>query len=819
MKSKFATLLLAVGCGLALSSQAALTPDQVKALPPPADHRVDFATEVKPIFEATCIRCHGRGRARGGLRIDSRETLLKGGDSGSAAVAGKSAESYLIALVAGTDPGEVMPKKGKKLTAEEIGLLRAWIDQGLAWNPEIGFGPVPPKNLEPRLPEVPEPGIETNPVDRFLGIYFQAHNIMAPLPVSDRVFARRVYLDAIGLLPPARELEAFESSRRADKRTALVRDLLSRKEAYAQNWLTFWNDLLRNDYKGTGYIDGGREQITHWLYSALLTNMPYDQFVAELVNPEKESEGFTRGIVWRGVVNASQMPQMQAAQNVSQVFLGLNLKCASCHDSFINDWQLSDAYGLANVFSDQPLEIYRCDVPTGQKAATKFLFPQLGTIRATTNTAERLGDLARVLTCPKDGRLTRTVVNRLWARFLGRGLIEPVDDMQQTAWDQDLLDWLAEDLAAHHYDLKHTMERIMTSRAYQLPAVDSGGLPGTNYVFAGPDVRRLSAEEFRDALASLTGAGYVRADTEAGIGDQVKQKFGPTKTAKWIWNDPRAAQTAKAGDIYLRKTVHLSATPEEAVALVVCDNSFELFVNGQKAGAGGDYSKPYMIDMGRWLRRGNNVIAVHAVNAPGSPGTNNPAGLFIYARVRARDGRKVMDFVTDASWIVTDQEHSGWEREKFAATGWTAASELGPGGIQPWRLGRDLIGTRFAVLHQGAVRAAFVAADPLTTALGRPNREQVVTTRPTEATTLQALELTNGKTLADALRRGAAGIVKQNDSGPRLVRTIYQEAVGRPPTQEELATAEGMLGRKPGPERVEDFLWAMLMLPEFQLIY
>jgi hypothetical protein len=136
--------------------------------------------------------------------------------------------------------------------------------------------------------------------------------------------------------------------------------------------------------------------------------MPYDKFVAELISPSPASEGFSKGIVWRGFVNASQMPQMQAAQNVSQVFMGLNLKCASCHDSFINDWQLSDAYGLANVFSDQPLEIYRCDVPTGQQAATKFIFPQLGELPATTNKVERLRALASVITAPKtDGSRAR----------------------------------------------------------------------------------------------------------------------------------------------------------------------------------------------------------------------------------------------------------------------------------------------------------------------------------------------------------------------------------------------------------------------------
>ena len=615
------------------------------------------------------------------------------------------------------------------------------------------------------------------------------------------MFARRVYLDTIGLLPPPKELKAFEKSRNADKRRLLVRDLLSRKESYAQNWLTFWNDLLRNDYRGTGYIDGGREQITQWLYRALVDNKPYDQFVAELVNPSQASEGFSKGIVWRGTVNASQMPQMQAAQNISQVFLGLNLKCASCHDSFINDWQLSDAYGFANVFSDQPLEIYRCDAPTGQKAATKFLFPQVGEIPATTNKTERLSNLAKVLTCPKDGRLTSTMVNRLWARFLGRGLIEPVDDMQQTAWNQDILDWLAADLAAHNYDLKQTMERIMTSRAYQLPAVDAGESQGTNYAFAGPSVRRLSAEEFRDAVASLTGAGYTKADADIGLDDRTRQEFGPTTLAKWIWNDPNAAQNARAGSIYLRKTVHLSATPGEAEAFVVCDNSFELFVNGYKAGEGNDYSKPFMIDLYRWLKRGDNVIAVRAVNGESGPGTNNPAGFYFYARVRGQDGRKVMDFGSDGSWRVSGEKIGGWEQARFAEAGWTAANELGTLEIQPFNMRRDTVTRRFAALHPEVVRASLVAADPLMTAMGRPNREQVVTTRASEATTLQALELTNGKTLAEALRQGAVTMARRDVPGPKLIRAVYEGAVGREPTTEELKTAEGLLGKNPDTDK------------------
>ncbi len=190
----------------------------------------------------------------------------------------------------------------------------------------------------------------------------------------------------------------FGPTQQPDKRGRLVRRLLDDRRAYADHWLTFWNDLLRNDYAGTGYIDGGRKQITGWLYRSLLDNKPYDQFVRELISPTPESEGFINGIRWRGNVNASQMRELQFAQNVSQVFFGINMKCASCHDSFIDDWKLDDAYGLAAIIADEPLEIHRCDKPTGKIATPRFLFPELGTIDAAQPKAKRLEQPASLLT-------------------------------------------------------------------------------------------------------------------------------------------------------------------------------------------------------------------------------------------------------------------------------------------------------------------------------------------------------------------------------------------------------------------------------------
>ena len=294
-------------------------------------------------------------------------------------------------------------------------------------------GRLEPINLKPRLPATPPGPKSANPIDRFLQPYFAAHNVKPPSPVGDRLFARRAYLDVLGLLPPPDAVDALVADRHADKRARLVRRLLADDPNYAQHWLTFWNDLLRNDYQGTGYIDGGREQITKWLYSALLTNLPYDKFVAELVNPAPESAGFVKGIVWRGVVNASQTPQMQSAQNICQVFMGVNLKCASCHDSFVNDLTLADAYGLAGIYSEGPLEMVHCDKPTGKKASLKFIYPELGAIDPAADKAARLQRLAEIITQRQDARLTRTLVNRLWEKFMGRGLVEPVDDMEKPA--------------------------------------------------------------------------------------------------------------------------------------------------------------------------------------------------------------------------------------------------------------------------------------------------------------------------------------------------------------------------------------------------
>jgi hypothetical protein len=466
----------------------------------------DFAHRIVPLLKKRCYECHGGHRAEGEFSINTREAIV---DSTSA-IPGDPANSYILEMVTTDEVERRMPLEKPPLSEEEISTLRAWIDAGVPWEPGFSFAAQdyePP--LKPRRPELP-PVVDgrENAVDRILDAYLSEHNVKRMPPLGDAEFLRRAYLDLIGLLPTPEQLDAFLSDQDPAKREEVIDSLLADNRAYTEHWLTFWNDLLRNDYKGTGYIEGGRKQISAWLYRALERNMPFDEFVRSLISPTPESEGFIYGITWRGNVNASQKREVQFAQNVSQVFLGMNMKCASCHDSFIDRWTLAETYGLAAITAEGPLEMYRCDKPTGKTAEAGWMFPEIGQIDPKLPRAQRLQQLAGLMTHKDNGRFTRTIVNRLWHRLIGRGIVHPVDAMQSEPWSADLLNYLAVYLADNNYDLKSVLRLVMNSHAYQSQAVALDEQPtGPEFVFAGPIAKRMTAEQFVDALWQMTDTG------------------------------------------------------------------------------------------------------------------------------------------------------------------------------------------------------------------------------------------------------------------------------------------------------------------------
>ena len=610
----------------------------------------DFVHEVVPILKQHCAECHADMKQKGGLSFNTEESFRKGSKNGPVFDAANPEKSLILKVVVSEDEEERMPPKGNGLSAKEVGVLRDWVLGGAKWEPGFAFKKPPYEPpLRPRSPVLPAPlGNRSNPIDRIIDHYLAEKKLPSPAPLDDAAFLRRVHIDLLGLLPDVDELRAFLADPAADKRARVVDALLANKTAYAEHWLSFWNDLLRNDYAGTGYIDGGRKQISAWLYQALYDNMPYDEFVRQLVAPSPATEGFANGIKWRGSVSAGQIPPMQYAQSVGQAFLGINLKCASCHDSFIDRWKLSETYGLAAIFSDEPLEIVRCDKPTGKPAVPGWLFPELGTVDATRPKAERLKQLAALITDPQNGRTPRTITNRLWQRLMGRGIVHPVDAMQSAPWSEDLLDLLGSHLTENHCDLKQSLRLICLSQAYQSKAESFTELPQeARYVYQGPRPKRLTAEELTDAIWQICGSA-------------------PSK--------------------------------------------FDAPVTRQTSGKGAA-AKPPM------------------------------------------------------------------------------------------------------------VRAALLQSDLLMRTLGRPNREQIVTTRPVDLTTLEAMDLNNGAILDSRLAEGAQALVARKfATSAALASYLWQAALAREPGADELQAAVALLGETPAVTSIQDLLWGVLMLPEFQII-
>lgn len=782
------------------------------------DSWVVFNREVKPVLEEHCMECHAGEKRKGGFSMNTRESILAGSETDEVVVPGKPEQSLLMQLVRETDPEMRMPPEDKSpLTTREIEILEKWVAEGLVWPDGFALGRedyrAPTGFREVEVPGSTESG---NPIDHFLADYQKSGKVRMGAGVQRHRWIRKAWLDTIGLLPDRDQVESFVQSG-SDQRAEVADFILSRKEAYAAHWMSYWNDWLRNDYKGTGFIDGGRKQITGWLFGSLYSNKPYDQFVRELLTEHPGAEGFLHGIKWRGTVNDSQRREMQAAQSISQIFLGTNLKCASCHDSFVNSWKLKEAYAFASVFAEKNLELHRCDKPIGKFIEPAFLFPELGTIASEGSRSERLSSLAEIVTSPENGRLARTIVNRIWAHYFGRGLVSDVDDMDQVPFSQDLLDWLAIDLAQNGYDLKRTMRWILTSEAYNVVA--SSDVDG---LFKGPVSKRMSAEQFLDALVSVTGmeletndelmkvdgrgqGGQIQAISkalaESDSNPESRKRIPGSGLGKWIWNTDEAQASAPANQGFEAvKEFEISGDIGAAWLVATADNELKVFLNEKKAGETSEWTQPIRRNVMRQLQPGRNVIRIEARNGGAAP---NPAGAYVSLQVQDASGEHMLSVVSDADWKVNPG---------------TTLFALGGSGMGPWNLTESLEFPEEITAPQ-RIRASYLFADELTRAMGRPSREQIVTRRDPYATTLELLELTNGQTIDQLLKKGAALWMTDFSNSPhQAVNQLFYRGLARPASALEMSAAFEIVGATPTLEGIQDLMWVMIMLPEFQII-
>jgi Protein of unknown function (DUF1549)/Protein of unknown function (DUF1553)/Planctomycete cytochrome C len=782
---------------------------------------VDFPHDIVPILKQQCGKCHAGSQKKGGLSLNSRESLLAGGESGAAIVVGKADSSEIYKRIISHDESLRMPPEGEQLTAAQAKLIADWINTGATWEVGLTLGPrlyEPP--LKPRMPELPAAvaGRE-HAIDRILDNNLLQQKRELPIAISEDQFLRRASLDLIGLLPTPEERQKFLANESPQKRQQLVQALLSRNVDYAEHWLTFWNDLLRNDYTGTGFITGGRKQISKWLYEALLNNKPYDVFARELIAPpNSESAGFADGIRWRGEVSAGQTVEIQFAQSVGQTFLGINLKCASCHDSFIDRWTLEEAYGLAAIYSQRPLELHRCDKPIGKMAHASWMFSELGQVNAQAPQPERLKQLASLMTHKENGRFTRTIVNRLWHRLMGRGIVHPTDAMQTEPWNADLLDYLAEHLVQNNYDLKKTLEHIATSQAYQSRCENvNNETDNHGYKYAGPRAKRLSAEQFMDSIWQITQASPNKIDAPVirGQADVTLTKQTPLQGV-WIWSQADTSDSAAGETLAFRTEWNLESIPTHAAAVISCDNSYTLYINNKQVKVGNNWEAPDLVALQSFLKKGTNEVLIIAKNEGAG---KNPAALFFETRWTVSGKTETLSSSSQWQWSKQLPNKNGKFNQQ--PQDWQAAAKLTHQTIWMSRVQTELA----ALLDRGEsssrymVRASLVKSDFLMRSLGRPNRDQIVTVRPLELSALEALDLANGEILANYLRTGAAKIqAKEWKSTEELVTWLYAFALSREPTPHELSTLQSVLGEKPTTTAMEDVLWTLCMLPEFQFV-
>lgn len=450
---------------------------------------VDYFRQIQPLLEQRCYDCHQGGKAKGGLRVDNRESMLAGGDSdGPAIVPGKAAASALLHRVTTKDEDDVMPPKGERLTAAEVGLLRRWIAGGAPW------------------PQFNVTDFKPNPL------------------ADDLAFLRRVTLDTVGVTPTEAEIAAFRKDNRRDR----VIERLLADPRWADHWMGYWLDVLAENPNMINPTLNNTGPFRWWLHESLVDNKPADLFVTELVR----MEGSERSGGPAGFATASQNDLPMAAKGiiVSSAFLGVEMKCARCHDAPAHVSKQEDLLQLAALLKQSPVKLPKTSsVPAdrlhegGRKPLiqvslkpgvvvppawpfARFCAPEVADrlARDPKNSRDRL---AALITAPENERFAQVMVNRVWQRFMGRGLVVAVSDWEKAGPSHpDLLRWLGRRFVASGYDLKAVARLIFNSHAYQR-ATDPG-LPETSPLFVSPAPRRLNAEQIVDSVFHATGTPF-----------------------------------------------------------------------------------------------------------------------------------------------------------------------------------------------------------------------------------------------------------------------------------------------------------------------
>lgn len=381
----------------------------------------------------------------------------------------------------------------------------------------------------------------SNFIDDLILKQLQQLNLQPSEISSDEVFVRRVFLDTIGTLPTADETRTFLADADPEKRSKLIDRLLERPE-YVDYWSYHWSDLLM--LNGALLRPDAVKAYYEWISERVEKNVPWDQFVREIVTAKGSS--FDNGAT--NFYALHQTPE-DMAENVSQAFLGLSIGCAKCHNHPLEKWTNDQYYAFANLFSRVRAKGWGGDSRNGDGKRTlitvstgELMQPRTGRPQQPAaldqppidfdDPADRRAHLADWLVSPENDLFARSITNRVWAKYMGVGLVEEVDDMRASnpASNEELLAALSQFLVDQNFDLKALMRQILNSQAYQRSSQATALNEEDSRYYSRYYPKRLMAEVMLDAVSAVTAVSTPFNKIEFPGADVRDTKFYPEGT-------------------------------------------------------------------------------------------------------------------------------------------------------------------------------------------------------------------------------------------------------------------------------------------------
>lgn len=523
-----------------------------QAEPPDPAAVEHFEKHIRPLLANKCFECHGHKKQQADLRLDSRETMLKGNENGPVLVPNNAADSRLIQVLLYHEDDVQMPP-ADKLPESEISLLTAWVTAGAifpksdtptstdpeAWRQHWSFQPV----ASVEVPAQKNDNWSRTDIDRFVVQRLSENNLSPAVIASPRTQLRRLYYDLIGLPPTFAQFTRFEEKPTDTEFAAITNELLNAQQ-FGERWGRYWLDIAR--YSDTrGYIFTQEREYKeaylyrNWVMDSLNDDMPYDQFLihqlaADVLAPDDANQLAAMGYLTLGRRFLGNKHDIidDRIDVVTRGMMGLTVTCARCHDHKYDPIPTADYYSLYGVFasSEEPNNapstlrlvdrktphepvIFRRGNPFSHgDRVTRHFLTALSTNKPQPfkNGSGRL-ELARAIANPDNPLTARVFVNRVWAHLIGHGLVRTHSDFgvrSQPPTHPKLLDKLAYDFVAGGWSVKQLIRNIVASSVYRQASTTTSDIlvsDPENRLLSHANRRRLDFESHRDSLLFVSG--------------------------------------------------------------------------------------------------------------------------------------------------------------------------------------------------------------------------------------------------------------------------------------------------------------------------